>query len=80
MRPKQLYICKLKMSHLFTNDTNIIKNPLSIETYTLLDCGSDKTLYLIFEFISFQLSLDEEGFLTVQESKRDYFTKINTEY
>ena len=56
------------------------KKPLSIKTHTLLNRESDKTLYLIFQFISFQLSLDEEAFLTIKESKGAHFAKINTVY
>ena len=51
------------------------KKPLSIKTHTLLNRESDKTLALIFQFISFQLNLDEEAFLTIKESKRAHFAK-----
>ena len=56
------------------------KKPLSIKTYTLFNRESDKTLSLIFQFTSFQLNLDEEAFLTIKESKRAHFAKINTAY
>ena len=56
------------------------KKPLSIKTYTLFNRESDKTLSLIFQFTSFQLNLDQEAFLTIKESKRAHFAKINTAY
>ena len=68
-------------SHIFVQIISMLsKKPLSIKTYPLLDCGSDKTLSLIFQLISFQLNLGEEGFLITKESKSTYFVKINTEY
>ena len=51
------------------------KKPLSIKTHTLSNREPDKTLSLIS-----QLNLDEEGFLTIKESKRAHFAKINTVY
>ena len=53
------------------------KKPLSIKTHTLLNREPDKTLSLICQFISFQLNLDEEGFLTIKESKRAHFAKYS---